>query len=258
VQLLPSWWTQAPRQIQRFTCALVPTGIVLLALGLVLDYTDSWDGHEFLLNLTSSVTGLCFGGPTAVLLFNNLAHTQNEARQLAQTRQRAADEVAALEQTLLSPFTTTTLADLTAAAAELLDKANAIHLLRRDERDQAIDDFMGPLRALLLPPASGLPLDTLRSLSRVSTDWGAARRWRAQISTNWSALQNHVRRDLPTGDWIAAGPQSAGQVAVDQLLKPGRNPWLVRQGDGTNDMRNYLQDLNGLCEAATALKATFG
>ncbi|WP_405724462.1 hypothetical protein OG885_00850 [Streptomyces sp. NBC_00028] len=253
----PNWWSQTPRQIQLFTYVLVPVGITLFALGLVLDYTGWWDGHEFLLNVVSSLTGLCFGGPTAVLLFNHLAHTQNEARQNAQTRQRAAEEVAVFEQALLSPFTSPTLADLTVDATELLDKANAIHLLRPDDaRDQAVADFMDSLRTLLVP-ASGRPLTTLRSLSRFSDELAMAKRWRAQIVNSWSTLHDQVRRGLPTGDWIATGPDSAGHIAVDQLLKPGRNPWLIRQGDGHADMRYFLQDLTGLCEAATALKTAF-
>ncbi|MCX5338244.1 hypothetical protein [Streptomyces sp. NBC_00140] len=256
----PTWWSRTPRQIQLFTYVLVPVGVVLFALGLVLDYTGGWDGHEFLLNVTSSLTGLCFGGPTAVLLFNHLAHAQNEARQSVRARQRAAEETAALERALLSFFTSPNLADLTAKTAGLLDQANVIQLMRDNDpaRDQAIANLMGPLRALLVPPASGRAPTMLSSYRNRSDELNEARGWRTRVISSWNALHTQVRRELPTDDWIPEGPATAGHLATEQLLKQGRNPWNETPvGDSMRPLRYFLTDLNGLCEAATALQAAY-
>lgn len=255
-----NWWSRTPRQIRLFTLILLPIGIILLILGLVLDSTGSWDGHAFFLNVTSSFTGICFGGPTAVLLFNHLANTQNEARQTARARQRAAEETAALERALLSLFTSPNLADLTAKTAGLLDQANAILLLRGNDpaRQQAIADLLGPLRALLLPPASGQAPTMLTLRNNFSAELNEARRWRTQIVNSWNTLHTQVRRDLPTDDWIPEGPATAGHLATDQLLKQGRNPWIETPvGNSMRPLRYFLADLNGLCEAATALQAAY-
>ncbi|WP_327743430.1 hypothetical protein OHO28_08960 [Streptomyces europaeiscabiei] len=253
----PTWWRQTPRQIQLFTCVLVPTGIALFFSGLWLDHVDWWSGHEFVLNVASSITGLCFGGPIAVLLFNRLGHAQDEARQATRARQRAGEEATAFQQTLLSIFNTPNLADLTARAAALQGQISGIRLLHATDpaRAQAMTDFLSAF-GTLLPSPSGIPRRNLGPFPR-SDEKLLMSEWRTRIVNRWNILHTEVRPGLPGDGWIAEGPATAAQQAVDQLLKAGRSPWKPNN-HGENGavvaMLYFLRDVNALCQAAGALQ----
>jgi hypothetical protein len=104
----------------------------LFGTGLWLDHVDWWTDHAFLLNVASSVTGVCFGGPIAVLLFNQLSSAQDEARQTERARAQAGTQAAEFQSALLSLFTTTDLAGLTATAQALRQQIDTIRSLNRD------------------------------------------------------------------------------------------------------------------------------
>ncbi|MFF3578613.1 hypothetical protein [Streptomyces mirabilis] len=250
------WWNETPRQIWLFTSVLVPIGIALFCVGLWLDHIDWWTGHAFLLNVASSLTGVCFGGPLAVLLFNHLGNAQNEARQAARARARASEEAAAFQQTLLSLFNTPDLADLTTRAATLQDQMSDIRFLRTDDpaRAQSMGSFLGDLDDLL-PSPSGRPRRSLGAFHR-SDKWSPVSAWRTRILTRWNILHTEVRPGLSGDGWITKGSATAAQQAADQLLKPGRNPWMSDQGEkgAVRAMLYFLRDVNALCQASVALE----
>jgi hypothetical protein len=253
----PAWWRQTPRQIQLFTYILVPLGAVLLCGGLWLDHTGSWTGHEFLLNVTSSFTGLCFGGPTAVLLFNRLGHAQDKARQEDQARQRAGTEAAAFRQALLSAFTAPDLADLTGRIAMLEQQIDdARSRPKGDEvRDQNLAEFLSGFDTLL-PSLSGAPRRNLRFGHR-SDELMRMEDWRTRIVNRWNILHREVRPALPGNSWIAEGPDTAAQQAAERILRADRNPWREKPTADAAEraVHHFLRDVNALCQAATALEA---
>lgn len=89
-----------------------------------------------------------------------------------------------------------------------------------------------------------------------SDELSKVRLWRTQLQTRWQILHTQIRPQLADG-WLAEDTETAAHQAMEQLLKPGRNPWMWEHGDehaAVNAMRYFLDDLNALCLAAGALE----
>ncbi|QIZ01261.1 hypothetical protein HEP87_56125 [Streptomyces sp. S1D4-11] len=249
------WWNETPRQTRLLTYILIPIGFALFGGGLWLDHIDWWTGHDYFLNIYSGLTGACFGVPTALLLLNQLANAQDEARRTAHAREKASEKAVAFEEALLSIFGAPDLADLTVKAAALQDQINDIRdMPTGDARDQALTAFLSTFDALL-PSPSGRPRRSLGSFERRSDERMQVSEWRTRVVGQWDILHGEIRPGLPGDGWIAEGPATAAQQATHQLLTTGRNPWKHPNEHGADVvMRNFLQDVNALCRTAAALE----
>ncbi|MFE7076942.1 hypothetical protein ACFU96_43330 [Streptomyces sp. NPDC057620] len=250
-------WNEKPRSTRILTYALIPVGLVLLVGGLRLDSSDWWTGHDFLLNIYSAATGVCFGVPTALLLFNKLASDLDTARQAKLALIRAGAEATQFQRALLSVFSTDDLADLTAKTTDLRNQITNIRNLPADasSRDQDMRRFLADFD-ILLPSPLERPRRSLRTLpAHYSAEWTPMDTWRTQVHSRWNILYNEVRPTLPGNGWIAADPDTAAQQAINRLLLSGRNPWTADRGDGAavTAMQYFLRDVTALCGAATAL-----
>ncbi|WP_228981418.1 hypothetical protein [Streptomyces sp. DH12] len=74
-------WTEAPSATKKVTYIGVPLGLALAALGIAGDKGGWWEGWSYVTNLLSSLTGLCFAVPFALLILNYLAEPHAEAAQ---------------------------------------------------------------------------------------------------------------------------------------------------------------------------------
>ncbi|MCX4581995.1 hypothetical protein [Streptomyces sp. NBC_01481] len=74
VQSLRDIWTETP-PLTKLVCKVsIPLGMTLMAVGVVGDiFFKWWDGLSFITNLLSSVTGLAFAVPFALLILDRLA-----------------------------------------------------------------------------------------------------------------------------------------------------------------------------------------
>ncbi|KUL39907.1 hypothetical protein [Streptomyces regalis] len=251
------WWTEKPRSTRILTYVLIPAGVVLLVEGLRLDSSNWWAGHDYFLNIYSAATGVCFGVPAALLLFNKLASDQDAARRARLAMARAGAEATQFQRELLSLFSAADLADLTARATDLRDQITGIRDLpsSASSRDQDMGRFLADFDTLL-PSPLGRPRRSLRSLpAHYSAEWAPMDDWRTRVQSRWNILYNEVRPNLPGNGWIAADSDTAAQQALDRLLLPGRNPWKADQSDGAavRAMQYFLRDVTALCGAATAL-----
>ncbi|MBW8797847.1 MAG: hypothetical protein JF597_30955 [Streptomyces sp.] len=250
-------WTEKPRSTRILTYVLIPAGVVLLVEGLRLDSSNWWTGHDYLLNIYSAATGVCFGVPAALLLFNKLASDQDTARQARLALARAGAEATQFQRALLSVFSAADLTDLTAKVTDLRDQITGIRDLPADasSRDQDMERFLADFDTLL-PSPLGRPRRSLRSFpTHYSAEWAPVDDWRTRVQSRWNILYNEVRPNLPGNGWIAADSDTAAQQALDRLLLSGRNPWRADQSDGAavKAMQYFLRDVTALCGAATAL-----
>ncbi|WP_030198225.1 hypothetical protein [Streptomyces sp. NRRL S-87] len=249
------FWAETPKQIRRLSVLLLPLGTVLFFVGLRLDATDGWTGHDYLLNVYSGLTGACFGIPVALLLLNRLTSAQDEVRQAEQARQRAGEEATAFQQSLLSGFEASDLADLTTRVAALQAQLADLRLKRADDpaRSEAVHDFLAAFDRLL-PSPSGDPRPSLGALHHTE-ERAAVSEWRSRIRVRWTVLNTEVRPTLHGQDWPEAVAAEA-QHACERLLVQGRNPWKSTgaEAGGVTAMLYFLQDVDALCRAATALE----
>ncbi|WP_405808172.1 hypothetical protein OG729_25105 [Streptomyces sp. NBC_00210] len=73
VQSLRDIWAETP-PLTKLVCKVsIPVGMTLAAVGVVGDFCQWWDGLSFITNLLSSVTGLAFAVPFALLILDRLA-----------------------------------------------------------------------------------------------------------------------------------------------------------------------------------------
>ncbi|MFJ5549092.1 hypothetical protein [Streptomyces sp. NPDC093225] len=248
------FWAETPKQI-RLSALLIPVGTVLFFVGLRLDATGWWTGHDYVLNIYSGLTGACFGIPVALLLLNRLTSAQDEARQAEQARQRATEEATAFQQSLLSGFEASDLADLTTRAAALQTRIADLRLKRADDPawPQAMHGFLTDFDSLL-PSPSGDPRSSLGALHHTE-ERASVSEWRSRIRARWTVLNTEVRPTLHGQDWPEDAAAEA-QHACERLLVQGRNPWKSTGAEPgrVTAMLHFLQDVNALCRAATALE----
>ncbi|MGW4756151.1 hypothetical protein [Streptomyces chartreusis] len=259
------WWESKPQQTRRFTKWVVPAGVVLLIVGLVVDAYDGWGGHEFGLNVVSSLTSLCFGAPAALLFFNSLGSAEVEARQRDRARVRAQAEVERFRDVLLRAFVSGDLGELGRSAALMRGQLARIRMLRNGdpERATAIQEFFVEWDKLGVQAASGSrPVD---SFGRIANDRGqrdVMRVWRDLVKSQWKTLDTEVRPLLKSHDlpFLMPSHASGAEHAADRLMAAGRNPWNQAQandGAGVAAMQYFMEDLSRLCRAADYLSRAY-
>ncbi|MFF2173263.1 hypothetical protein [[Kitasatospora] papulosa] len=245
---------------------MLTVGMTLVCVGLWADHAGQWDGHEFLTNLVSSVTSLCFGVPAALLVFSHLGSTQEEAKVTARSRAHATQEIAEYEAALLEPFTVGDVAELNSKVQWLRRKLSIVRLQRagdEDESEDAVRDFFQDLRDLLA--LSGRrPLDAFGALPRAGL-WPEMSKWQMRVTSQWRILDEEVRPRVSEAGlpWLAHSPSSEVRQAAKWLLLEGRNPWKelprtdARGRSAERAMAYFLDDLAALCTAAEQLTARY-
>ncbi|MFF3639062.1 hypothetical protein [Streptomyces sp. NPDC002250] len=275
------WWETTPRLIRRISAVLLVLGCLLICLGLWLDHIHGWVGHEFLINLVSSFTSLCFGVPTALLVFSHLGNAQEEARQTMRARIHARQAVREFSRTVLEPFGLLSLEELSNRLGRLREELAPVRLMRWND----------PARFLILDQARAAFRDLLAEMdhggvSLPFSDRGARdlhererlKDWRNLIQAQWKILSTEVRPrvtdyELP---WLEARVEAETTRAVEALLAGDREPWplendseIVRNRRPNayrghpevpafeQGMQAFCEDLRVLCSTAEALKLMY-
>lgn len=199
------WWDTKPQQTRTFAKVLVPVGIALAAWGFWIDGHGGWDGHDFGLNIISSMTSLCFGAPAALLFFNSLGNAEVEARQLSRVRGRAKTETARLQELLLRPYAVN---DLTQLRTSLDVMSQILEEMKRTtgdsaEREAATAAFFDVWNDLC-PARRADSWPRLRSRPQANTEM---REWRDRVRSQWKILYTDIRTPwrAPAG-WNPAWP----------------------------------------------------
>ncbi|MFE6530508.1 hypothetical protein ACPZ13_00820 [Streptomyces sp. IPPR8] len=260
------WWRTTPQLIRHFSIALLTLGALLAGTGLWLDHTNWWDGHSFLVNLVSSLTSLCFGVPTALLVLSHLGNAQADARRSRRAADFASAEIAEFHASLTSAFNT---ANVAALYSEVRTLASRLHQLSqlRDPDDSATVAFLNDFSALLKLVRTPLAYRSPTTWLGLSADRLQRRRiekWHVRVDTQWRVLSNEVRPmimdcGLP---WLPRSPAAAAEQAIRRLLTPRHNPWAVEHTtfdnqDVVDAMRHFLLDLRALCATAQDLAARY-
>ncbi|MFE1028300.1 hypothetical protein ACFW5I_27660 [Streptomyces sp. NPDC058818] len=244
---------------------MLTLGALLAGTGLWLDHTSWWDGHSFLVNLVSSLTSLCFGVPTALLVLSHLGNAQADARRSRRAADFASAEIEEFHASLTSTFNTGNVADLYSEARTLTSRLHQLSQLR-DTDGSATAEFLNDFSALLkvrAPLAYRSPTTWL-DLSADRLQRRRIEKWHVRVDTQWRVLSNEVRPmvvdcGLP---WLPRSPAAAGEQAIRRLLTPRHNPWTVEHTtfgnqDVVDAMRHFLLDLRVLCTAAQDLAARY-
>ncbi|MEV5786481.1 hypothetical protein AB0L42_36620 [Streptomyces sp. NPDC052287] len=259
------WWRSTPRLIQRFSIILLVIGAALASTGVWLDHTNWWEGHNFLINLVSSFTSLCFGVPTALLVLSHLGNAQADARQQQRAENQARSEIHEFQVALTRIFNAASTAELATKARSL---QTALHPLRTlIDADGAVTTSFFTLFNDVLQLEPG-PSQTYRepasfaALSRDRWQWRRIETWHVRVETQWRVLSDEVRPrmlecHLP---WIERSPANMAELAVRRLLdEDRRNPWRLREGftdsDAVEAMGHFLGDLLVLCRTAETLSS---
>ncbi|MFF7641790.1 hypothetical protein [Streptomyces canus] len=250
-------------------------GCALVVVGLAADHKHWWDGHEFLTNLVSSVTSLCFGVPAALLVFSHLGDTQTLAREAARAKLRATREIDEFRAVLLQPFAASDLDELGVRIDEASRALTGMRRARRkteEEKAAAAVAVQNALNAVLPIPervrTSRLYLERFRGREHWSQ---SMRHWEPLLEAQWKVLDDEVRPRMTEAslDWIASPVGAAARQAIKQLHDDGRNPWRVRwpssSGEHDSDLyhefeRNlthFLMDVTSLVHAASAMELLY-
>ncbi|SFL69535.1 hypothetical protein [Streptomyces pini] len=261
------WWRSTPSLIRRFSVVLLILGVVLAGTGLWLDRTNWWEGHGFFANLVSSLTSLCFGVPTALLVLSHLGETQAHARQTQRVKDYARNEIHEFQVALTKAFNVT---DTTELAARVRTLSTGLHQFRQ----LAVIDgptaarFFQTLNALLAlgrgPTRSYRPSTNFGALSRDRWQWRRIETWHVRVETQWRVLSEEVRpKILECGlRWLPRSPAAEAEQAMRRLLdEDGRNPWRMPEHftdpDAVKAMGHFLHDLRVLCSTAETLAAYY-
>lgn len=264
-----AWWRETPRLIRRWSIALLLFGLPLLALGLWADMRGWWEGHEFLINLASSFTSLCFGVPAALLVFSHLGQAQEEARQKIRARAHAVQEINEFASALLEPFNATDVQQLGSKLRGMRANLRAVRTVHMAdaEREETGATFFRQFNDLVPNPSARRPIDSFSSMRRYTSQWTTMRKWQTRVTSQCRILDEEVRpRVTDSGlPWLAQNRASDVRQAARWLFMEGRNPWKPRaqQTDDGRDgatmaaMNYFLDDLIGLCAGAEALASLY-
>ncbi|MEW1580854.1 hypothetical protein AB0407_22470 [Streptomyces microflavus] len=260
-----AWIAETPRLVRQWTVVLLLFGCALVALGLQADARGWWEGHEFLTNLVSSFTSLCFGVPAALLVFSHLGQAQEQARNKVQARTQALHAATEFEAVLLAPFAA---ADLAQLETGLREASQALQATREggldvDERNQRTQVFFNKLHVLLPSVTLARPYDGLRAMQRDKGQRDVMRKWQTQVQSQSRILDEEVRpRVLASGSaWLTPSQASDIIQAARWLFMDGRNPWKSRVSQdprgpqSTAALAYFLTDVTELCTGAKALKS---
>ncbi|MFE2490059.1 hypothetical protein ACFXGR_43865 [Streptomyces mirabilis] len=259
------WWTSTPRLIRRFSAVLLLVGAALAGGGLWLDGIDWWQGHDFLINLASSLTSLCFGVPTALLVLSHLGNAQADARQTRRARESAIQEIHDFRRALAKAFRVTSTADLTDKLRGMQEELRELRLQPAPDRAEATARFFDSFNDLLMDPGSpGHRPTDWAALSRDGRQWGQMRTWHVRVESQWKILSDEVRpRVTDCGlPWIEKTPATEAEQAARLLLSEDRrNPWRMRpdfnETAGITAMGHFVRDLWTLCDAAEYLATLY-
>lgn len=80
LQAMRHWWRDTPSSVRWVAGVCLPLGTLAVALGIYGDSHRWWNDRAFLTNLTSGLTSLLFGVPTALFVLSSLGAAQAQAR----------------------------------------------------------------------------------------------------------------------------------------------------------------------------------
>ncbi|MEJ8640009.1 hypothetical protein [Streptomyces sp. MS2.AVA.5] len=182
-------WGDAPRVVRWVVVGCLVAGSAGLVVGILGDFNGFWDDKAFSTNLVSSVIGLLFGVPLALLVLSYLTEAQAEDRELKQCRRYAEKTVETFLDNLMQGFKGT---DPSAIASALdqwkIENTQAPQLLRGDApvdfdvRRQRAGEVYACLEARNSAQHAALSKNTTDSLD-----------WLAQIVQNWDRLDSDIR-----------------------------------------------------------------
>ena len=194
------WWLDTPKPIRVVVYVCVPLGACGVAVGVYGDLHGWWEHRSFSTNLTSSLTSVLFGIPTAVLILSHLGNAQAESLRRRQIRRRAKREIAGFQEVLLSPFPAPDLTTLRAHLTALIDLCKSLQELpqlpslsfhRAAEEyeagaDRSVERWVHDVSAL--EESYGHALARLGPITHEALGI-----WYANVVAGWSALDDDLR-----------------------------------------------------------------
>ncbi|MGW6927530.1 hypothetical protein ACWGA9_40785 [Streptomyces sp. NPDC054950] len=178
-------WEETPK-ITRTTCKVLPLlGALCLALGIIGDSRGWWVDRSFLTNLASSITGLFFGVPFALIVLSRLGEAQAEISEKREVRRFAARTGRELRRSVMEivqpPLQSDPLLALDHISAEL---------------EQTIPDDDEDLGEIVF--------DKVLRLLQESFHLQQAAVWAGKAAAHWRTLDEDVRPRLAETDlqWI--------------------------------------------------------
>ncbi|WP_329580549.1 hypothetical protein [Streptomyces sp. NBC_01361] len=248
--------------IKGWTVVLLAIGIVAGVVGLIADGQRWWDGHEFLSNLASSFTSLCFGVPAALLVFSHLGEAQTQSRDAERARLRATQEVDEFRAILLQPFAAPGLEDLSGLVSEVeagMKRQSREFRRGTSETVTAAQDALDEAIAnLMVAPGPHNGRQPWR------TPWGRNMKpWGNLVAGQWDVLDREIRPRLAELGlpWVTAVQTAVTRQAARELHTEGRNPWRPASRDQESvygaDLGHFLMDLKALIDGAQQMRELY-
>ncbi|WRZ95542.1 hypothetical protein OHB54_44990 [Streptomyces sp. NBC_01007] len=214
----------------------MPTGTVLLALGVVGDAEGYWDHWAFVTNLFSSLTSLMFGVPVALHVFSHLTTAQEAAAAVRDWKRRAASAAT----------------DMEAEVASLLgcqDRATALTNLA--EATAACEDVLAAVRSSTVRLPDEALVEKFCATAATYLERFAERS--ALVQTRWEQVERLGTQghDLDQS-WVAADVAAANRSRIRHLSvldDPKRRPNQLR--------RRYASLKRQVVPAGTAQESRF-
>lgn len=261
------WWRTTPPLIRHFSIGLVILGALFAGTGLWLDHTNWWEGHSFLVNLVSSLTSLCFGVPTALLILSHLGNAQADARQARRARSFARAEVHEFQTALIRIFNVPSTAALALEARNLLLDLHPLRQLTDADGTAAAEWLRGFHSLLDIAPGPSRNYRQPTSWTALAADhwqWRQIATWHVRVETQWRVLNDEVRPRVTECalPWLSKISAAATEQAIRQLLSGNsRNPWHAQEPSSPQDavaaMGHFLNDVRVLCATADNLAVRY-
>ncbi|MGW3647561.1 hypothetical protein [Streptomyces sp. NPDC000878] len=207
----------------------LPLGTLVACVGVYGDSQQWWEHRNFLTNLVSSVTGLLFGAPTALIVLSNLGDAQTQAREERKFRAVVGPEVLQLEALLVGRF------DM--GLTELKHQAISIRRALDEDRNadfQRYNTLMG--------------YDGGGQVSTIGPDINLRhRKWKEEMVAQWEVIDGGLRtRAVAIGvEWLP----SLWSIRVREHVRR-----MLTGASRVSGVRAELEGLEWLCVVTLRLK----
>ncbi|MER5481486.1 hypothetical protein ABT026_31600 [Streptomyces sp. NPDC002734] len=192
------------------------------------------------MNLASSITSLCFGVPTALLVLTPVSNALADARLANRADDHARREVQELQRGFLSIFNAADVQDLDSKIAQALRALQPLNTRLDPEGSYTaafFDTFNDTLRLERAPSRRYRPPATFESLARNRWQWRRVEAWHVRLVSQWRVINEEVRPRLLESGATWHGPGHQAELAMKRLLDEAdlRNPWRLLEDASRQD-----------------------
>lgn len=141
-----------PKFVRLLFVVLIVIGVAVAILGLVADHSAFWNGHSFLLNLTTSLVGFCIGVPIALVVLSAISSQRDQTADKRKVQALTESAWAEFDEGLRAYC----LPEITAAISDNLTQVFSTYT---QISDRILNYVGGVGRGAILPAVGGNPAE---------------------------------------------------------------------------------------------------